>query len=228
MKPMMMLGAVALVSTMAYAAPAQPPPGTQPTYEPLIAHLGDDNPHLRDAAVRDLRKAGREALPALRDAAKSSNPQVRDSAEMLVAEAEGKRTPRLAAARQQTALSPADALELQALAMPQGRIVVRGGNLVLNNVRLNNMPGQMQLQVVRNGQFTRDLTINENGRKIQIHEDNNGIKLQVGEGAEAKEYTAKNADELKEKEPEAFKLYEKYVQNAAGRLNIRVEPPMLR
>jgi hypothetical protein len=216
---------------IARAAPP-PPPATQPidpTHASMIAHLGDDNPHVRDAAVRDLRKAGREALPALRDAAGSANPQVRDSAEMLVAEAEGKRTPRLAAARQQTAaLSPADALELQALAMPQGRIIVRGGNLVLNNVRLNNMPGQMQLQVIRNGQFTRDLTINENGRKIQIHEDNNGIKLQIGEGAEAREYAAKSADDLKEKEPEAFKLYEKYAQNAAGRLNIRVEPPPLR
>jgi hypothetical protein len=224
---MILLGTCVFVSMITRAAP----PATQPidpTHASMIAHLGDDNPHIRDAAVRDLRKAGPEALPALRDAVKSANPQVRDSAEMLVAEAEGKRTPRLAAARQQTALSPADALELQALAMPQGRIIVRGGNLVLNNVRLNNMPGQMQLQVVRNGQFTRDLTINENGRKIQIHEDNNGIKLQVGEGAETREYTAKNADELKEKEPEAFKLYEKYAQNAAGRLNIRVEPPPLR
>jgi hypothetical protein len=228
MKAMMMLGVSVLVSTMAYAALAQPP-ATQPAYEPLIAQLGDDNPHLRDAAVRELRKAGREALPLLRDAANSSNLQVRESAEMLVAEAEGKRIPTTghqASARQ--ALSPADALELQALAMPQGRIIVRGGNLVLNNVRLNNMPGQMQLQVIRNGQFTRDMTINENGRKIQIHEDNNGIKMQVGEGAEAKEYAARNADELKEKEPEAFKLYEKYAQNGAGRLNIRVEPPLVR
>src|SRR5689334_13940226 len=90
MRSTILLGACLLVSTLAQAAPPATQPA-DPTYGSMIARLGDDNPHVRDAAVRDLRKAGREALGALHDAAKSSNPQVRDSAEMLVAEAEGKR-----------------------------------------------------------------------------------------------------------------------------------------
>lgn len=203
------------------AAPATQP-ATQPAagkYQSLIQQLGDDDPHVRSAATRALRQAGRDAAPALRGAATSPDPQIRDSAQMLLADLDGLR---------QAPLAPADALaDLQPL--PQGRIVLRGGGLVINNLRLNNIQGQVQLQVqaMPNGQFTRDVNVSENdARKIHIHEDNGGIKIELSENGKTTEYAAKTAEELKEKHPDGFKLYEKYVKNgAAGQLNIQIDPP---
>jgi hypothetical protein len=207
------------------AAPATQPAATQPSadkYQPLVQQLADDDPHVRNAATRALRAAGRAAEPALRAAATSPDPQVRDSAQMLLADLEGPR---------KAPPAPADAFAegQPQQPIPGGHIVIRGGGgLILNNLRLNNVPGQVQVQmhVVHNGQFTRDVNVSENeARKVHIHEDNDGIKIELSENGKTTEYAAKNADELKEKQPDGYKLYEKYVTNgAAGQLNTQVVP----
>src|SRR5437667_7830477 len=100
-------GGLAMLA-IAPVAFAQPPDTSAPAEkhtESLIQQLGDDNPHLRDAAIRELRKAGRGALPALKSALNCSDPQIRDSAEMLLAEADGRRSAQALAAARRSSVS---------------------------------------------------------------------------------------------------------------------------
>jgi ribosomal 50S subunit-recycling heat shock protein len=203
-------GRVALLST---AAPTTQP--IDPTIKTLIEQLGDDSPRVRAAAAASLRKLGKDALPGLKGATQNEDPQIRTSAESLVAEMTEPRRVQPTTAQAQANAGP-------------GLIVLNGGGLILNNVRFGqgNFQGQMQMQVhvVANGQATRDISVNENGRKVHIHEDNDGVKVEVTSNGETKEYAAKNSAELKEKQPEGFKEYERYMNNGAGRLRIQVAP----
>lgn len=50
----------------------------------LIEKLGDEDPNVREAATRELRKQGLKALDALRRAAESKDPEIRNRAEGLI------------------------------------------------------------------------------------------------------------------------------------------------
>ena len=209
--------------TPADLKPAATQPATQPskaTTQPidpklqaLVNQLGDDNPHKRDEATAGLRKLGNDALPALRAASNDDDPQIRTSAQALITQITEKDKP----------VARADE------GFPGEIFVGNGGGIVLHNVRIEagavgNARVQIQMRVA-NGRATRDVTANENGRKVHIHEDNDGLNMQITDNGETKEYKAKNADELKEKEPEAYKTFEKYTQRAGGRIQIQVAPP---
>ena len=195
------------------AAPATQP--ADPKVAALINQLGDEDPHVRDAALAQLRSLGAAALPALQGATHHEDPQVRTSAECLVAEITGKDKPQASSAQTMNSAGP-------------GVIRLRGGGLVLNNVRVGagNVPGQMQMQlhVVANRQATRDISVNDNGHKVHIHEDNDGVNVEVTDNGQTKEYKAKNAAELKEKQPEGYKVYEQYGNGGVGQLKIEVAP----
>ncbi len=86
----------------------------------------------------------------------------------------------------------------------------------------NILPGNMQIQIQQqmragNGKTTRvrivngkkDVTVEENGTKIQVTEDANGIKVERTDAKgkkEKKQY--KDLDELKKKDPEARKVFD--------------------
>ena len=180
-------------------------PATQPVdpkITALIVQLGDDDPHVRDAATDALRKLGKDAMPGLQMAMKDPNAQIRTSAECLVAEEKEREhpTPPVAAAD------------------PFDGIILNGGA-----VQLNNLQGRVQIRmniVANAGQRVRDMTVNENGHKVHIHEDNEAVKVEVTDNGETKTYEAKTPAELKEKQPEGYKIYEKYMNNGAGRIRI--------
>jgi hypothetical protein len=75
---------------------------------------------------------------------------------------------------------------------------------------------------ISNGRKTID--IDDNGYKIRIEQSADGIKMSVtGEEngkAVTEDYTAKDADQLKRDNPEAFALYDKYNNGHAGGLII--------
>jgi hypothetical protein len=191
-------------------------PATQPVdpkIKSLIRQLDNDDSHKRDAAADALRKLGKDAIPGLQAALKDDSPQVRLTAEALIAEQHEKEhpTPRQAKADPQ---------------LPEG-IILNGGGLVLNGVRINNMGGQVQIRMnaVANGRHVRDMTIDENGHRTHIHEDNDGVKVEVTDNGETKTYVAKSAAELKEKEPEGYKVYEKYMSGGGvGNVKIEIAP----
>ena len=91
-----------------------------------------------------------------------------------------------------------------------GQIVI-GGNVI------NIGGGAMRVQVaMRNVNGNKEVEVDENGKKVKISEDKNGITVTVTDPAQGdkkaapKTYKAADAKELKKKHPEAHKLYEKY------------------
>lgn len=92
-------------------------------------------------------------------------------------------------------------------AQPQpaaGAIAVRGANISISTRTVNGK---------------REMNITENGRKIQIQDENQkNIVIRVTDTVNGKqkttEYKAKDLAELKKKHPEAAKLFEKYTKNA--------------
>lgn len=65
-------------------APATMPAAKADDVPALIKQLGSDDPKVRDAATRQLRRLGQVAVPALNEARGSDDPEVAGRAEMLV------------------------------------------------------------------------------------------------------------------------------------------------
>lgn len=75
------------------------------------------------------------------------------------------------------------------------------------------------------GYASRSISLNENGRHISITEDSSGITVTTNETADGRqkkaEVKAANARELKQKNPEAYRLYESHLGQAQGRAGAR-------
>ena len=74
---------------------------------------------------------------------------------------------------------------------------------------------------VMNHNGVKTIDVSTNGRKIKIHDDpKQGIKVEVTETKGGKQVTkiveAKNADELKKKDPQAHEIYKQYSQGKAA------------
>ncbi len=192
------------------APPAAPTtaPSTQPSdLNALIRQLGADDVKDRQRAAQQIRAMGKSALPALREAMKNPDPEIQARASELVKDLDpALRKP------DQTAVNNRN-MGIQPFANGQVRIQIQGGGAVGAN-------GVFEQQVVVINNNHRHFELNENGRKIVIDEGNDGLTMSVTDmvnGKEVtKEYKAKNADELKKNDPEAFKLYEKHAGNLNG------------
>jgi hypothetical protein len=208
-------------------APATQPIDSKQKIPALIADLAADDFKVRDAASQELRKLGRQALPALTEALRSDDPSIKSYAEGLVAAINEDLSP----PKRRTGDNDRIINELRGLRPPG---LVRGGAVLrLNNARHT----AVNVRVV-NG--VKDVTVTEDGRKITIHEEPAGdIHMTVTESKDGREQTAEykaaSSDELKTKHPEAHQLYEQYAGADAGgavriiergvRMNLR--PPLL-
>ena len=83
-----------------------------------------------------------------------------------------------------------------------------------------------RIQANANG-GNRSIDVDDNGKKVHIQEDQNGIEVRVTEKVNGQDKTdtfkAKDAAELKQKFPDAHKLYEKYGQNGVGDIQIQAQ-----
>ena len=190
-------------------------PTTQPTTAPsssvptLIHQLGDDDVKVRNAATELLKKLGKDALPALEDATASDDPEVRTRAQSIIASIEGRDRPTDRTIDTTVGVFPRPGIIRIA---PGGALQVHAGV-------------QMRITVANaNGVAVRDVDVNENGRKLHLHEDQDGIALDVTDNGQTKSYKAKTAAELKEKEPDAYKDYEKCNLAGGGGI-IHIERP---
>jgi hypothetical protein len=189
-------------------------PTTAPTTQPsgqdrqnikaLIGQLAADDFRTRDRASEELRRMGTAALPALKEAAADPDPEIQGRAKVLVKEIEGgghKPEPKQPSPN----ISP-------------GRL-----NKMSNSVRVE-IRTEMRMGVATS---RRDVQVNENGRKIHIREDDQGVKITVTEPVDGKdvttEYKAKDAEELKKSSPEGYRLYESYGRKAMGRERIDID-----
>jgi hypothetical protein len=177
------------------AQTTRPHPATtqavDPKVEKLIRDLADDNPKIREAAATTLKKLGKDAIPALQAAALDPDPQIRVSAADLIAALKNPPNPVQPPVARNSNPSGLGVIELH------GQIEV-----------------QFRMEANGNARNVRNMMISENGNKISIHEDNNSIDMEVTPAnGEPKRYTARNATELKGKQPDAYKIYQRYVHD---------------
>ena len=104
-----------------------------------------------------------------------------------------------------------------------GRIIIGGGGAI----QINGNGGFQKIQV-QNNNGVKTIDVDDNGKKIKIEEDNNGIKVTTTEKVNGQDKTetteAKDVDELKKKNPEAAKAYEKYGKgNGIGNIQIQIQ-----
>ena len=115
---------------------------------------------------------------------------------------------------------------------PGGIIIPGGGGIQIGiggNIQVGPGGGAQVMRIrttFANGKTTTE--VEENGKKIKIEKDqNNGIEMSITEKVNGQDKTdtfkAKDADELKKKSPEAYKLYERFSQGAGRFGNIQIQ-----
>jgi hypothetical protein len=232
--------------------PSEPAAGE--SLRPWIEQLDADRFADRQAASEKLKEAGIKAVPALAEAAETGAPETIARAVDLLADllTKGDVDAKTSAktALEKLAAGPNAIAARRAKAaleenekpqpMPQPAI---GRALPLqifgNNLRVAG--GQVQIQVqANNGAQVRRMTVvnnngvrqieaEENGRTVKIKDDPNGVlEMEVTETKDGKpvtqKYQAKNADDLKQKHPEAHKLFEQYNNQAQAQARAAANP----
>lgn len=236
-------------TALAQEANPTPPTAESPAGDVAdwIKELDADRFTDRQAASDKLIAAGARAIPALIEAAQTGSPETAARAVNVLAEhlknadadtkaaaktalenlAESKNA--VAARRAKAALEDAEKPKVIAVdAFGQGanpfgnRIQVRGGQIQIQ-VQANNGV-QVRRVAVANNNGVKEINAEENGRKVKIKDDpQNGIEMEVTETKDGKsttqKYKAKNAADLKQKHPDAHKLYAQY----AGQAQVQVQ-----
>ena len=212
------------------AAVEAAPKATAEDIAKWITRLDADEFKVREAATQSLIKAGTGAIAPVAGAAKGKSPEVTSRSVTVLrtlakSEDEQTKTAALAALdklaedkEHESGQQARDALtELRPPA--RGRHVHGPGGVAMGNVVV--LGGQQPAVVTIQTGGNRKVLANENGKKVDITEDNNGITVTVTEKddkGKPKVTTYKAADEkeLKKKHPEGHKLYETYAGNNQG------------
>ncbi len=214
-----------------------------------IKDLDSDLFATRQAAAQKLKDAGLPAVGPVAEAASGSTLEVTaQSIEILRHLSKSDQTPtreaakaaleklakgdNSAASQAREALAPPPAPAPQPrVSAPDARRLRRRRNSDRHRRQIQAVPGgggqvfRIQ-QRVANGASTTE--VDANGKKIKIEKDaNGGIEMRVTEKVNGQDktdtYKAKDADELKKKSPEAYKLYEKYGQTRAVIGNLQIQ-----
>lgn len=211
--------------------PAPEPAGDAVDVAPLIKQLDDDGFAQREAAVKKLAKMGAIAIPALAKATKGKSPEVSMRAFDIIlrhykgGDEEAKET--AAGALQRIAESGKSFAARAKQALKPPKPAPRPGIQFRGQIAGN--AGIQRRVAILLQKGVKQIDVEEDGRQVKILDDpQNGIKVEVTEEKEGKKettkYEAQSVEELKEKHPEAHKLYQKYAGNARNRDgNIRIQ-----
>jgi hypothetical protein len=193
---------------------------------PLSAAATGKSLEVTNAAVDILRRLSQSTEPATREAAKASLEKL---AQGTNATAAGLAKEALAPPRSPNAQPGAPNIGGN-IQLGGGGIQIFGGGIGGNIQIAPGGGGAIQvfrIQANANG-GNRSIDVDDNGKKVHIQEDQNGLEVRVTEKVNGQDKTdtfkAKNAAELKQKFPEAHKLYEKYGQNGIGNIQIQALP----
>lgn len=225
----------AVVAVAADGEAKAKPPGAVASAEEianLTRQLDADQYSQREAATKRLIDIGKPAIPAVRKAAvegslevtgrsidilknlyESSDEATKAAAEKALQQlADGDH--RAAARRAKAILKPKQAPGQR---FPGGGIILGGANIQIQVAGAAN--GKRVSVKTVNGVKTID--VQEKDKKIKILDDpKQGIKMEITTKKDGKEQTekieAKNADELKKKNKEAYELYEQYSKQQGG------------
>ncbi len=201
----------------------------------LLRELDDDSYQVRERATAELIKLGRPAVEAVAAAAEGQSLEVSrrcmqaltmwresDNAELKAAANEAlkgliKSKNEHVASKARELIEPAKQPEAPAANPFNFNIQVRQVQLA----------GQRGVRI-QNNNGLKTIDVNENGKQTHIEENpQGGIKVKVTEKVDGKEksttHEVKNAEELKKKLPDVFKLYQKYgQQRAAPRIALQI------
>ncbi len=241
-----MIVALAGSFVLADDKPTTPKPEAQAEPSPdqiaqWVKEMDSDKFDVRDKAVEKLIAGGKPIIPAVTKAAKGKSLEVTvRSIRVLKNLLESEDEPTNAAAqaaledlakdeKHESGRQARDVLKsvrprrpggaIGTIVLSGGRLIVgAGGRLVIegNGVTIGGKGMTISVTSV-NGK--KEINAEENGRKVKINEDKDGIVVVVTEPAkgkkkaETKTYKAADAKELKKKHPEAHKLYEKYARS---------------
>ncbi len=205
-----------------------------------VRQMDSDKFDVRDKAVEKLIAGGKAVIPAVTKAAKGKSLEVtvrsiRVLKGLLEGEDEGTKAAAQAAleelAKDEKHESGEQARDVLKSVRPRrpdgaiGSIVLKGGRLTVGaggrlviegGVTIGGGKGMTISVTSVDG--NKEINVEQDGRKIKITENKDGIVVTVTEPAagkkkaETKTYKAADAKELKKKHPEAHKLYEKYAR----------------
>jgi len=202
----------------------------------LVQQLDADRFPERQAASQKLITAGKAAIPALAKAAvgeslevtvrsidilrkffESSDEPTKQAAKAAL-ETLAKSDRPSAARRAEEVINPKPAAGADQV-LPGGGIIIGGqGAIIQGRVQIIAAGANARRISVKNANGVKEIEAEENGRKIKIVDDpQQGIKMEITAKKDGKDTTekfeAKNAEELKKKHPEAYKVYEEYGKN---------------
>jgi hypothetical protein len=192
------------------------------------------NPRSGSAAIAELAKAAVgdslevtvRAIDVLKKFYQSSDQATRDAAKEALQKMAKSDRP-AASRRAEQILKPAPKPGQDP---NMGGIFFGGGGMgiVQGNIQVVAVAGAGTKKVsVKTVNGVKDIDVEENGKTVKIHDDpQQGIKIEATSKKDGKDvtekYEAKDADELKKKHPEGYKLYEQYGKNQAGQVQIQL------
>jgi hypothetical protein len=215
-------------------APAAAPAQAEADIPALIQLLDSDRFSQRQEASRRLKELGESAIEGLSEASLSDSRETSRRAFQILKEhfsaGEGSLKKAAEAALRRLAQSEKAPIARQAQdtltppppppGMPQ--ILPLGAG---QQIQVQLQIGGVQQIQVRNVNGVKDIEATEGDRTVKIHEDpDKGITVEIKTKKDGKQVTekfeAKDAAQLKEKHPEAHRLYEKY-NNQGGEIRIQ-------
>jgi hypothetical protein len=175
-------------------------------------------PALAKAAVGDSLEVTTRAIDILRKFYENSDAVTKEAAKAAL-ETIAKSDRPSAARRAQEVLKPKVDPNVPENVVPGGGIIFGGGAIIQGNIQVGG--AAVKKMSVKNANGVKDIDVEDGDKKIKIHDDpKNGIKIEVTTKKDGKDvtdkYEAKDADELKKKHPEGYKVYEEYGKNAGG------------
>lgn len=203
----------------------------------LIERLDANRFSKRQDASRLLKAKGTEAIAALQEAAKNGNRETSSRAFRILKEhfssekEKLKRTSQgaleeLAKSEDASVARTADSILNPQPKRPEQETKVLAQRRIRLQFRLGGGARQVQMKNV-NG--VKKIEVQEKNRSVKIKEDpQNGIQVEITEQKDGKKINkkiqAKDAAELKKKNPEAHKLYQKYSkQGGAAQIQANVQ-----
>jgi hypothetical protein len=205
-------------------------------FDALLKQLDADQFAERQSASDELSRLGSSAFPALEKAAKSDSREASERAvDILKKHFQGDDTVTKQAAKESLERLAADPAsrsgrlaDLVLNPPPPPTQIAPGGvirpamRVAGANIRVNAAPIRFAKRIhVRNNNGVKEIEVEENGRKVKVVDDpKEGLQLEVTEKKNGKEttekYQAKNAEELKQKHPEAYKIYDEVSKQNGG------------
>lgn len=239
-----LLVVLSLIASAAFADEAVKPE-ISADLQKLIKQLDADDFEDRANASEQLAKLGREALPALEEGVRSNSPEVATRCFDLLQQlfekgdtAARASLDKLAQGSDRVAAQAKQMLEPKPVPVDPnnatGRVRILGGGAIRiaggRIARVAPVAPAIEEAVVRKAisigssispDGVKTTSVDEDGKKVKIVEDpKKGIAGEYTETKDGKEATvkfaAKDADELKTKHPDAFKLYERFAKGGGA------------